>query len=186
MSDYFQRYGVTIKPLAEDDLEMVRHWRNSPEIAQHMLDQSYITAESQRKWFNGLQHDESRAYWVAWFKDEPIGVVSLVNINRTEGTAEPGMYIYPQQYRNNIVPFCAAFILNDYAFEELGLTLLLGKIFTDNEASIRFHEKCGYVQVSERMPTHKMTNVAKQLLHYELSEANYKRAREPIARFIRY
>lgn len=181
MSDYFQRYGITIKPLAEDDLEMVRRWRNSPEIAQHMLDQSYITAESQRKWFNALQHDESRAYWVAWFKEEPIGVVSLVNINRKEGTAEPGMYIYPQQYRNNIVPFCAAFILNDYAFEELGLTLLLGKIFTDNEASIRFHEKCGYTKVAKPL-----ADEGKQLIHYELTQANYEQAKQPIARFIRY
>ncbi|MCO4319928.1 UDP-4-amino-4,6-dideoxy-N-acetyl-beta-L-altrosamine N-acetyltransferase [Aliidiomarina quisquiliarum] len=186
MSTYFQRYGVTIKTLTESDLEMVRNWRNSPEIAQHMLDQSYITADMQRKWFNGLVNDNSRAYWVAWFKGEPIGVVSLVNINRSEGTAEPGMYIYPQQYRNNIVPFCVAFILNDYAFDELGLSLLYGKIFTDNEASVRFHEKCGYVQVNERKPSHEMTNVPKQLLHYELKEANYKSARDPIARFIRY
>ncbi|RUO43777.1 UDP-4-amino-4,6-dideoxy-N-acetyl-beta-L-altrosamine N-acetyltransferase [Aliidiomarina taiwanensis] len=181
MVDYFQRYGVTIKPLAEDDLEMVRNWRNSPEIAQHMLDQRYITAEGQRKWFEGLQQDQSRAYWVAWFKNEPIGVVSLVNISRNEGTAEPGMYIYPEQYRNNIVPFCVAFILNDYAFEELGLSLLFGKIFTDNKASIRFHEKCGYVQVDDAS-----LNSENKLIHYELTQERYEKAKEPIARFIRY
>ncbi len=187
MSTYFQRYGVTIKTLTESDLEMVRNWRNSPEIAQHMLDQSYITADMQRKWFNGLQNDNSRTYWVAWFKGEPIGVVSLVNINLSEGTAEPGMYIYPQQYRNNIVPFCVAFILNDYAFEELGLSLLFGKIFTDNEASVRFHEKCGYVRVGVNPELAVPAEwEGKQLIHYELTVANYEQAKKPIARFIRY
>jgi|SRR5690554_959337 len=181
----FEKYGVTLKPLAEADLEMVREWRNSPEIAQHMLDQSHITEEMQRTWFNGLRNEDNRAYWVAWFKHEPIGVASLVNINRTAGTAEPGMYIYPQKYRNNIVPFCVAFILNDYAFSEIGLSLLLGKIFTDNEASIRFHEKCGYVPVSE-VEAQRPAISGKQLIHYELNQTNYERAKQPIARFIRY
>lgn len=181
MSANYKRYGVTLKPLAESDLEMVRTWRNSPEIAQHMLDQNYITAEGQRKWFNGLQTDASRAYWVAWFKEQPIGVVSLVNINHAEGIAEPGMYIYPEQYRNNIVPFCVAFVLNDYAFEELGLSLLLGKIFPENEASVRFHEKCGYTELAKAQ-----ANAGRPLIHYELTQANYEQAKQPIARFIRY
>lgn len=178
----FQRYGVTLKPLTADDLEMVRHWRNSPEIAQHMIDQTHISKAMQRDWFNGLCDDHSRIYWVAWFKEQPIGVVSLVNIDKIAGTAEPGMYIYPSHYRNNIVPFCVAFILNDYAFEEIGLSLLLGKIFTDNESSIRFHEKCGYVSVTITTETIK----SKQLMHYELTAENYALAKQPIARFIRY
>lgn len=173
----FSRYGVTLRPLAEDMLETVRQWRNDPEIAQHMLNQELITAEKQRLWFQELVDDRSRAYWVAWFKNEPIGVASLVNIDRVSGTVEPGMYIYPQIYRNNIVPFCVAFALNDMAFEVLGLTCLKGKIFPENEASIRFHQKCGYSEIPSD---------DEKLLRYELVRANYESARAPIALFIRY
>ncbi|MCC5854448.1 MAG: UDP-4-amino-4,6-dideoxy-N-acetyl-beta-L-altrosamine N-acetyltransferase [Idiomarina sp.] len=172
----FQRYGIRLKPLSKDDLERVRQWRNSSDIAQHMLDQTHITHEMQLKWFAGLQGDQTRAYWVAWFKDEPIGVASLTAIHHDAGTVEPGMYIYPEQYRNNIVPFCVAFALNDVAFEELQLSCLKGKIFEDNDASKRFHEKCGY----------RYTGRDDNLLFYELNYDDYVAARAPLARFIRY
>lgn len=181
----FQRYGVTLKPLQEEDLERVRVWRNSPSIAQHMLDRTYITEKMQRDWFAGLRGDPRRVYWVVWFKDEPIGVASLVNIDLSAGTAEPSMYIYPEKYRNNIVPFCIAFALNDYAFEKLSLSLLLGKIFTNNEASIRFHEKCGYVPVTNKT-TNSVARETNPLIYYELSQAKYEVAKAPIVRFIRY
>lgn len=181
----FSRYGITLKPLAEGDLEKVRAWRNSPEIAQHMLDQTHITEEMQQNWFNGLKDDASRAYWVAWFKDEPIGVASLVNINPTAGTAEPSLYIYPEKYRSNIIPFCLAFALNDYAFEVFGLSLLLAEVFADNEPAIRFNEKIGYLQTANPN-TKPVKETAKPLIHYELTQINYEQAKQPIAHFIRY
>lgn len=197
----FKRYGVTLKPLTQDMLEQVREWRNSPEIAQHMLDQRLISAEQQQAWFQGLNGDSSRFYWVVWFKEEAIGVVSLLNINQQTKTAEPGMYIVPERYRNNIVPFCVAFALNDYAFEELGLEQLLGKIFADNDASLRFHETSGYVQTGQRQFVPLQENTAstknipgvkntaattKLLLDSVLTKDAYYAARTPIARFIRY
>lgn len=191
----FQRYGVTLKPLTADMLEQVRKWRNLPEIAQHMLDQRTISAAQQQAWFEHLAGDQSRFYWVVWFKEEAIGVVSLLNINQQTKMAEPGMYIVPERYRNNIVPFCVAFALNDYAFEELGLEQLLGKIFADNEASLRFHETSGYVQTGQRqfvplqastVSTEKVTTTTKCLLDFVLTKDAYYAARAPIARFIRY
>lgn len=181
----FQRYGIALKPLQESDLEKVRAWRNSPEIAELMLDQTYITEEMQQKWFKGLQTDSSRAYWVAWFKDEPIGVASLVNIDLAAGTAEPGMYIYPEKYRGNIVPFCMAFALNDYVFEELKLTSLIAEVFSDNQAAMRFNEKCGYILTTKKSKKI-VTNVTKSLIYYELNHVNYEQAKKPIAHFIRY
>ncbi len=174
--DSFSRYGVTLKPLTEDMLETVRCWRNDPVIAEQMLDKHHITAEEQQQWFSHLQHDYSRAYWIAWFKQQPIGVASLVDISQEQGIAAPGMYIYPEQYRNNIVPFCVAFALNDFAFEVLGMKCLLGKIFPSNTASLRFHQKSGYTIVDEQ----------EDLIFLRLTCADYLEARAPIAKFIRY
>ncbi|WP_165831895.1 MULTISPECIES: UDP-4-amino-4,6-dideoxy-N-acetyl-beta-L-altrosamine N-acetyltransferase [Gammaproteobacteria] len=179
----FQRYGVTLKRLEEDMLEQVRSWRNSPEVAKHMLQQGEISKEQQENWYQGLQEDDSRIYWVAWFKEQPIGVASLTKIDLSKGSAEPGMYIYPEQFKNNIIPFCVAFALNDFAFEELGLTTLVGKIFVDNEASVRFHEKCGYKSTSQI--TH-VEEQQKDLQWYSLNRKDYEAAKAPIARFIRY
>lgn len=182
----FKKYGVTLQPLTQEWIEQVRVWRNDPNIAQHMLDQREITPEQQQAWFDGLQGDSSRQYWLAWFKEEPIGVVSLLAIDTENRTAEPGMYIYPERYKQNIVPYCVGFALNDYAFEELGLTLLYGKVFADNGHSIRFHESQGYQQVSQQEVMAKGAQETQILLEYELKATDYFPARDKIAHFIRY
>lgn len=179
----FKRFGVTLKPLSEDMLETVRQWRNDPEVAKHMLTREYISAEQQVQWFKRMSQDPTQMYWVAWFKEQPIGVASLTEINTQSKTVAPGMYIYPQEFKNNIVPFCVAFALNDYAFEELKLETLIGKIFTDNESSLRFHEKCGYKKF---MPNTGMQNEPEGLQWFCLSQDDYETAKAPIARFIRY
>lgn len=180
MSDWppsFQAYGVTLKPLAADDLERVRQWRNDPQIARLMRNQTEISAQQQQRWFAGLTGDPQRAYWVTYFKNEPIGVASLVNIDKAAGTAESGMYIYPQQYRGNIVPFCVAFALNDFAFEHLQLNALQAVVKPDNMPAIRFNEKMGYRATGEDQDG---------LLSFVLEPEPYRHARAPIARFIRY
>ena len=176
-SPSYERYGVQLRRLQVDELELVRQWRNDPKIASQMLDQTFITPQMQQAWFERLQCSDSACYYVAWFRQQPIGVVSLTAIDWQAGTAEPGMYIYPDEFRSNLVPFCVAFALNDMAFEQLGLTRLYGKIFTTNPASIRFHEACGYQQFGEAEGL---------LIHYQLVPEHYRSARDQVSRFIRY
>lgn len=174
---HFERYGIRLESLREQDIEQVRQWRNDPKIASLMLDQSYITEEMQQRWFTRMSQSEDQCYMLAWFKGEPIGVASLTAIDTEARSCEPGMYIYPDEYRNNIVPFCVAFALNDLAFEAFALDTLYGKIFDDNTASVRFHEASGYRRYGER---------DNGLGLYRLERDAYIAARDKIARFIRY
>ncbi len=174
----FHRYGVGLSRFVESDIEMVRQWRNSPKISQQMLDKTYISETQQQAWYQRLREDESQQYFLAFFKDQAIGVVSLIKIDRLSGTAEPGMYIYNDDFINNIVPFCVAFALNDFAFEALQLTRLLGKIYLSNSASIRFHKASGYQvdNIDEKR--------CLQLMH--LDKSTYDLAKQKITKFIRY
>jgi len=174
----FQRYGVSLSQFVESDIEMVRQWRNSPKISQQMLDKTYISEKQQQAWYQRLIQDESQQYFLAFFKDQAIGVVSLIKIDRLSGTAEPGMYIYNDDFLNNIVPFCVAFALNDFAFEKLQLTRLFGKIYLTNSASIRFHEASGYQ--SDNIDEKRCL----QLMH--LDKQAYALAKQKITQFIRY
>ncbi len=173
----FARYGIELRRLQVEDLERVRQWRNDPKIASQMLDQTHITPQMQQTWFARLQVSTQACYYVAWFRQQPIGVASLTAIDWHAGTCEPGMYIYPDEFRGNLVPFCVAFALNDLAFDVLGLTRLYGKIFQSNSASVRFHEACGYQRLGEPDGT---------LIRYQLEPESYWPARDKVSRFIRY
>lgn len=172
----YQAYGVTLKPLSQAMLETVRQWRNDPIIADLMLDKTHITAQMQQAWFDKLQGDKSRGYWVVYFKDEAIGVASLVRIDMEIGRAEPGFYIYHPKCRRNIVPFCAAFALNDFAFERMRLSALDAVVLSSNSPALRFNETCGYQHLGER----------DGFVSMRLTPDHYQKARAPISRFIRY
>lgn len=173
----FERYGVTLAPIEYEHLEMIRHWRNSPSIKKYMLDQREITQEQQQAWYHGLTDDRSRVYWLIIFKSTPIGVASILGMDNATNSGEPGLYIYPEQYRSNIVPFCVAFALNDMAFFELGLKRLDAIVLSENSAALRFNLKCGYQQLGERTPGE---------IAMTLAPEAYKVARDPLARYIRY
>ncbi|MPY24949.1 GNAT family N-acetyltransferase [Shewanella psychropiezotolerans] len=173
----FERYGVTLSPIEPEHLEMIRQWRNSPSIQQYMLDQREISQVQQQAWYSGLIKDKSRLYWLIIFKNTPIGVASILGVDETRDSGEPGLYIYPEQYRSNIVPFCVAFALNDMAFFELGLKRLDAIVLSENSAALRFNVKCGYQQNGEQ---------TKGQIGMTLKPDAYIAARDPLARFIRY
>lgn len=172
----FGRYGVNLTPIKQEEIEMVRQWRNTPRIQELMLDKHHITAEQQQIWFDKVSVSEQQFYLLVSFKQEPIGVASLIEIDPLTGTCEPGMYIYNEKYQGNIIPFSVAFALNDLAFEVFKLTCLKGKIYQSNRLSLRFHKACGYE------PTGKKDD----LLLFQLEHEPYVKARDKITRFMRF
>ncbi len=178
----FSRYGVTLVPLREHQIDMVRRWRNAPRIRELMLTRSVISRQQQCEWFARMQRDPGQWYFLVYFKGEPIGVASLTAIDPIAGECEPGMYIYNTRYQGNIVPFSVAFALNDIAFEVFGLQRLRGKIFESNQASMRFHLACGYVLHTPKPGEQELDS----LMPLSLVPDDYQRARQKLMRFMRF
>jgi UDP-4-amino-4,6-dideoxy-N-acetyl-beta-L-altrosamine N-acetyltransferase len=173
----FSRYGVTLSPITEGELELVRGWRNDPKIASQMIDQTFITAEMQRAWFARLTASERDLTCVARFRGEPIGVGSLARFDSAAGTCEPGLYVFDDRYRGNLVPFCLGLAINDLAFEHLGARRLVARVVAENAAALRFNAALGYATVRQDDDG---------LVHIELEYAPYVAARDRITRFIRW
>ncbi|GGC07624.1 hypothetical protein GCM10011352_37370 [Marinobacterium zhoushanense] len=173
----FERYGIRLESLDKNDIEMVRQWRNDPKISSLMLNQEYISSEMQQLWFERIRRAEDQCYMLAYFKGEPIGAASLIAIDPEAGSCEPGLYVYVDKYRNNIVPFCMAFALNDLAFEVFGMNRLYANVLDGNDAALRFNETMGYQRCSSDI---------KGVSRFRLEHEAYLAARDKIARFIRY
>lgn len=172
----FARYGVELKPIQAEQIEMVRQWRNTPRIRKLMLQSEPISQAQQARWYSAMVNDPAQVYFVVYFKSQPIGVGSLTAIDTQTKDCEPGMYIYDETYQCNIIPFSVAFALNDIAFEVLGLTTLHGKIFQSNQASLRFHKACGY----------KVTEDDGELVRLALTPSHYAPAKQKLMRFMRF
>ncbi len=128
--------------LTHGDIELVRKWRNSPEINQFMEYREYITPEMQEKWFNSV-NNKYNLYFIIEYKGDKIGLINGKDINWDESSMETGIFIWDTRYLNTPIPLLAVLI-----FGELGIMTFELKayahILKTNERAIRYNTLMGF------------------------------------------
>ncbi len=137
------KYGVNLESITEDDLELIRNWRNSEHVRQNMKFKEIITSEMQANWFKQLEK-EKNIYFVIAKDSHKIGVVNLKDINWEISTAEAGIFIGEIEHLNTLTPILATICIMEFAFEILSLKWLRAKISSSNVKTILFNESIGY------------------------------------------
>lgn len=135
---------VTFIELEEAHLELVREWRNSPDVSQYMYTESEISIEDQLNWFKVLQKDTTKKYWIIANRDKLIGVVNLVNIHAQFESASWAFYIGDVTTRGGGIGAKIEYAVLNYVFDELKLNKLMCEVFVSNDAVIKLHEKFGF------------------------------------------
>lgn len=149
LPDRIQAYGIELQRLRRDDIELVRQWRNHPEVSQHMLSAEHISPEQQVAWFEQLETAHDRIYYMARYKDEATAFASVSCESGDSLTnsdiLEAAIYLAPDsRCRGTILAFAPALALNDACFEQLSCTRLIAKVKTENNAALRFNTQMGY------------------------------------------
>lgn len=143
-----QAYKVTLREVCQDDLEMLRNWRNMPEIRFNMINQEVISSEQQQNWFSDL-HETNQQHFVVEYKGQAIGYANFKPDEKGNG-GQTGLYIGNKKYKGTILAFCLALALLDYVFMELKVNHLEADVFSHNKAALRFNEQLGYSREQER------------------------------------
>jgi UDP-4-amino-4,6-dideoxy-N-acetyl-beta-L-altrosamine N-acetyltransferase len=131
-------------PLSNEHLEMVRKWRNMPEISQHMFNEDDISEGQQIEWFKKAENDPGQAHWVIQYKDEFAGLVSLQSINQKFNSCSWGFYIGNLKLRGEGVGYKALYRLLIKVFDEMNFNKINSEVLNDNQLSIKFHETLGF------------------------------------------
>ncbi|WP_394992725.1 UDP-4-amino-4,6-dideoxy-N-acetyl-beta-L-altrosamine N-acetyltransferase [Emticicia sp.] len=135
---------IVLTPLLKADIELVRIWRNSPEVAQYMYTENEITAEQQETWFNRIKDDESCRYWIIEYDDKKIGLASITGISKTLGSCYWAFYLGTDVPRGGGIGSKIEFNILEYAFNELKLNKLRCEVMIFNDKVISMHEKFGF------------------------------------------
>lgn len=135
---------IELVPLAEEDIELVREWRNSPEVSQYMYTEDTISREQQEKWFRKIQQEETSKYWMIKYDNEKIGVANLADIDKRNSKCFWGFYLGNSSIRGQGIGAKIEFNVLSYVFEELKLNKLCGEVFSFNEKVVNMHEKFGF------------------------------------------
>ena len=91
------KHGITLVPLSEAHIELLRNWRNSDFVKKNMQYQGHITETQQLKWFRSLERDTSM-YFLIQQDTSFIGCCNMKNIDAELGCAEGGIFLSEEKY----------------------------------------------------------------------------------------
>lgn len=146
MIPVIQGKTIDLKIIDESDIEELRVWRNSKDVADFMLSKTVISEEQQKKWYEKIKDDPSGIYWIILSKDGlKLGLACITKIDRTLQTAEPGLYIGIKKYRNSFFGMEANYYLLDYAFRNLEMKKIFGWVLVNNPVALKMNISFGFV-----------------------------------------
>jgi len=128
--------------LTEKHLDMVRNWRNDPEISKYMNTDDYITEEAHLNWFNKVKKDPTTKFWVVEADGKNVGSVYLIDIDMINRRCYWGYYLEVSARGKGIGRLIELNILK-YVFEKLNLNKLCGEVLSSNYIVVEIHKKYG-------------------------------------------
>ena len=139
----FCRYGVTLKRITAEDLELVRFWRNSQQIRNNMIYKEYITPEMQLKWFETV-NNYNNFFYIIQVNNDSIGLIDNKNTDWSIGTTESGLFLFDEKYFDTHYPIAASFILIEIGFFILNGKDAFIKVLRSNKRAIEYNSQLGF------------------------------------------
>ncbi len=137
---------VNILEVDKDTQMAVREWRNSEEVKKYMFNDTEITIEEHNSWVNSLINNKKNTTFIVFYKNTPVGIVSITNINYVHKTADWGFYIYDTTLRGKGLGKGLLYKLICYAFSGLNLSKLNCEALENNPAVINLYKKFGFIE----------------------------------------
>ncbi|MEZ9525449.1 UDP-4-amino-4,6-dideoxy-N-acetyl-beta-L-altrosamine N-acetyltransferase [Enterovibrio norvegicus] len=138
---------VSLRAMTKDDLDEVRQWRNAPETREKMFTTHEIKPDEHAVWFERVQRDDMKRFYVVSIEGADIGMVSFTDINQENRRAEWGFYKAPNAPAG--VGFVMLHAALNHAFDTLGLKQVDSRVLTINPKVLHLHNKLGFTQIGE-------------------------------------
>lgn len=132
----------SLRPVGDDDLQLMLLWRNAPAIRDNMYTRHEISEEEHLRWWSRTKSSEAHRYLMYEWDSEPLGVVGFNNIDNTNQNASWAFYAAPEAKKGTGSRM--EFLALDYVFNELKLNKLYCEVLDFNTSVIRLHQKFGF------------------------------------------
>lgn len=157
-------YGVKLKRLTHDKIELLRQWRNDPKIQQYMIYRETITPEMQEKWFQKINNDHN-FYFIIEYEGKEIGCVNIKDVDYEKKCGETGIYLFDSNCEHCGIARKAYMSVIEFGFKSINLKSLIAHVLLDNESSVNFHAKFGYVLLEKHDDTRGKYILTKEAYH---------------------
>lgn len=131
--------------LKEEHLEQVLKWRTSEHVTRYMFTDVEYNLEKQMKWFMRITNDPTCFYWSIYSKEQPIGLVSINDLDLASHRATWAYYIGDLKF--SMAGAMIGPYLYSYAFEKFKLHKLIGEVMAENTNVRKIHQMHGSREV---------------------------------------
>lgn len=122
--------------LTRNELLMILHERNHPNVKKWMFSDSDIDEVSHLNFVNGLKDRKDAFYWLMYYNDRPIGVFSLVHCDFLNNVADPGYYLFAEA-QNSGIGLEMHLAYKQLCFHQLGVQTLASHILWGNTSAMQ-------------------------------------------------
>ncbi|MDP1459961.1 GNAT family N-acetyltransferase [Bacillus wiedmannii] len=141
--------NLLIREINENDIEVIRKWRNQEQIRKYFINNHYINQNQQQEWFkNYLYKNDDIMFMIEETLEfqEGIGTVALYNINQETQSVEFGrLMIGNPAATGKGFGKQAAILACKYAFEILNMEKIYLNVLPYNMIAIKVYENIGFV-----------------------------------------
>lgn len=128
-----------------EDLEQLRIWRTSPEVASNLFSEPNISFEDQLNWFLNVQKQTNSLYKIISYKGEKVGLISVTNIDKVSKKGVFGLFIGDLKAKSKGVGAMATFyFIEHFVFGELNLNRFYSEVLETNQEAIKLNEHFGF------------------------------------------
>ncbi|MFV0437380.1 MAG: UDP-4-amino-4,6-dideoxy-N-acetyl-beta-L-altrosamine N-acetyltransferase [Desulfopila sp.] len=134
-------FGI-LRDISPVELELMRAWRNSPDIRANMYTRHVISQQEHIEWWNKTAVREDQQYFMYEFNGKPTGIVSFNGIDKVNRNSRWAFYAAPTAEKGTGSRM--EFLALNYAFDELKLHKLCCEVLEFNAAVVKLHQKFGF------------------------------------------
>lgn len=143
---------VALRRMTREDTDLIVKWRNNQRVRDNFVYREKFTNEIHENWIKTKVETGEVVQLIICEKDNdnrPVGSVYFRDIDNTAHSAEYGIFIGEDDAIGKGYGNETAILATEYARKELGLTKLILRVFTYNEAAIRSYEHAGFVKIKD-------------------------------------
>lgn len=132
-----------LRGIREDEVEIMRLWRNAPSVRLNMYTKHEIGIEEHQAWWERIRQRDDQKYLMYEVAGVPSGIVGFNNIDMNNQNSFWAFYASPDAPRGTGANM--EFLAIDHAFDILKLHKLSCEVLAFNTTVIKLHKKFGFI-----------------------------------------
>lgn len=167
-----------LRDIADDELELMRLWRNDPAVRANMYTRHEISRDEHSAWWKRVKESSDQKYYMYELSGVPTGIVAFNKLDNKNHNSAWALYASPLAPKG--VGGKMEVLALDYAFNRLHLNKLYCEVLAFNTSVIKLHQKFGFQIEGIFRGQYKLDDVFIDVYRLSLLAEEWQASREAI------